>query len=371
MVTCPFCEASIPWFKVLRLNTSNFHTCESCGTKLQANKMQYYSVSAIFLLIVFLAWYMAPVPMDVLRPWFFLVLILLIPAKAFLTKVDQLPNQLPDPDKIVSAAESGVAEAQFTLGDMLQYGEGVEQNYEEALFWFRKAADQDFLHANNKIGLFYENGWGVPQDYPEAAHWFRRGAELGHSTAQFNIGMHYERIGDLDEAIRWYRLAGELGNSTAQFKLGDMYQKGQGVKMDYSEAMKWLTLAAEQGEIDAQFILGAMYAEGECVTPDYSQAIREAVKWLQSAAENGHVKAQVNLGAMYAEGRPADHMSAMEWWKRGGDQKDRSTEGFSAVFEGQALKPNYRKARKWFRLAAEQGDPDGQRNLAMLEREGI
>jgi hypothetical protein len=35
----------------------------------------------------------------------------------------------------------------------------------------------------------YDSGKGVPKDYEEAVKWFRRAAEQGHSKAQNNIGV--------------------------------------------------------------------------------------------------------------------------------------------------------------------------------------
>ena len=35
----------------------------------------------------------------------------------------------------------------------------------------------------------YYNGEGVPQDYQEAVSWFRLAAEQGDASAQFNLGV--------------------------------------------------------------------------------------------------------------------------------------------------------------------------------------
>ena len=65
----------------------------------------------------------------------------------------------------------------------------------------------------------YAYGYGVKQDYQEALKWFRKAAEQNNSTAQFNIGYMYEEgygvKKNRDEAIRWYRKAAEQGNDTS------------------------------------------------------------------------------------------------------------------------------------------------------------
>lgn len=48
-------------------------------------------------------------------------------------------------------AEQGYAYAQYNLGIMYQYGQGVEQSNEKAVEWYRKAADQGDPDAKKKL----------------------------------------------------------------------------------------------------------------------------------------------------------------------------------------------------------------------------
>ena len=43
------------------------------------------------------------------------------------------------------------ADAQYELGTCYEFGKGVEQSYEQAIRWYRKAAEQG--HANAKAVL--------------------------------------------------------------------------------------------------------------------------------------------------------------------------------------------------------------------------
>ncbi len=38
----------------------------------------------------------------------------------------------------------------------------------------------------------YDKGQGVPQDYAEAVRWYRKVAEQGNASAQFNLGVMYD-----------------------------------------------------------------------------------------------------------------------------------------------------------------------------------
>ena len=71
----------------------------------------------------------------------------------------------------------------------------------------------------------FENGQGVAQDYAEAVRLYRLAAEQGHANSQVNLGLMFEFgyrgvARDRAEAIRWYRLAAAQGDADAQNSLG-------------------------------------------------------------------------------------------------------------------------------------------------------
>lgn len=94
---------------------------------------------------------------------------------------------------------------------------------EQAVSFFRKAAEQGDAVGQRRLGWSYYNGRGVPQDYEEAEKWFRLSAEQGDAKAQFNLGLMYKNgsriIQDNEAAARWYRLAADQGDIDAQIAL--------------------------------------------------------------------------------------------------------------------------------------------------------
>jgi len=52
-------------------------------------------------------------------------------------------------------------------------GDGVSQDYAEAVRWYRLAVDQGNAGAQNNLGVMYKNGEGVLQDYAEAVRLYR------------------------------------------------------------------------------------------------------------------------------------------------------------------------------------------------------
>ncbi len=74
------------------------------------------------------------------------------------------------------AAEQGLADAQYNLGVMYEVGQGVPQDYDEAVKWYRLAAEQGDALGQNNLGFMYANGQGVPQDYVLAYMWMNLAA---------------------------------------------------------------------------------------------------------------------------------------------------------------------------------------------------
>jgi TPR repeat protein len=107
----------------------------------------------------------------------------------------------------------------------------------------------------------YSNGQGVPQNYAEAMKWFRKAADQGNPRAQHNLGFMYANgegvVNDLAEAVKWYRKAADQGYRDAQFNFASIYASGLGYQ-DYVQAHMWLNLAAMAGDQEA-----AKYKEGE------------------------------------------------------------------------------------------------------------
>ena len=102
----------------------------------------------------------------------------------------------------------------------------------------------------------YAEGQGVPQDYEEAVKWYRLAAAQGNVSAQYSLGLAYEKgqgvSQDYKEAVKWYRLAAAQGYQVAKINLGVMYANGTGVRQDLVRAYMWFTLAARALSGDAK-----------------------------------------------------------------------------------------------------------------------
>ncbi|MEN2466198.1 tetratricopeptide repeat protein [Ornithinibacillus sp. JPR2-1] len=117
------------------------------------------------------------------------------------------------------AAEHGVPEAMYTLGYMYENGVGTEIDLEESKAWFTKSALAGDVFAANRLGHeAVENGKGE-----EAISWYKMAAEQGDSYGEFNLGLCYENgIGtpiNIKKAKIWYQKAALKGDEQAKERL--------------------------------------------------------------------------------------------------------------------------------------------------------
>ena len=86
-------------------------------------------------------------------------------------------DNVPDFQETLQAAKQGYAPAQYNLGLMYTQGQGVRQDYVEAVKWYRKAAEQGHVDAQVNLGGLYADGRGVRQDYAEAVNFYIKAAD--------------------------------------------------------------------------------------------------------------------------------------------------------------------------------------------------
>lgn len=123
-------------------------------------------------------------------------------------------------EKLLPLAEGGDTEAQFLLGEMYRQGQGVRQDYRQAVAWHRKAAEHGNGAAQYFMGNLYVNGGGiVEKDYRQAEFWYRKSIGNDNADAMYGLGYLYEKgfgvPNDLVEAYKWFSLAALKGNTKA------------------------------------------------------------------------------------------------------------------------------------------------------------
>lgn len=190
----------------------------------------------------------------------------------------------------------------------------------------------------------------------------------------------------LNEAeISAVRSKAELGDPAAQFALGQAYDFGTGIAQNDNQACNWYRKAAEQAYAPAQNSLGVMYRTGRGV----EQSKEQAVEWYRKAARQNYGKAMFNLGTAYfnGDGVAINDVSAYAWFLAAGDHGsdpareaiERAASSLSRwqisdaygqlaeLYEkGTELQQDLPAAGKWYRKAAELGEPAARVKFAQF-----
>ncbi len=165
------------------------------------------------------------------------------------------------------------------------------------------------------LGAAYRSGNGAQRNRDEAIRWFRRAAEAGHTKAMMSLGsaLRYPdhwREGAEAEALEWARKAAELGSSSGMISLGLAYQDGTGVPRDPQQAAAWFIKAVEAGDGHSLVYAGRVYAR-QLASPG------EAVKCFLRAVEAGYDESFVELAILYDDRTSPVHdpAEAVKWFK--------------------------------------------------------
>ena len=96
--------------------------------------------------------------------------------------------------------------------------------------------------------------YDIDDDYKEAVKWYRKAAEQGHVESQFNLGVCYHN-GDgvrknYKKVVAWYSKAAANQNFPGAFyNLAICFEEGKGVKKDPVQAVKLYKKAAAHGVV--------------------------------------------------------------------------------------------------------------------------
>jgi putative methionine-R-sulfoxide reductase with GAF domain len=138
------------------------------------------------------------------------------------------PASAPAPDDLEGLrglAERGDPAAQFAVGARYATGDGVKQDYTEAVRWFSKAADRGHIVAQATLGAYYWAGRGVPQDLSKAYFWSILAQAGGDEASKYRVAVLTSRmtrtqiIAAQQQANDWlkqHQLASKASPSVAQ-----------------------------------------------------------------------------------------------------------------------------------------------------------
>lgn len=126
------------------------------------------------------------------------------------------------------AAQSGDAEAQYSIGEMFEKGSGVPIDLGRAFIWYERAAKQNHQKGRFKLAYMYYRGEGTEPNPGKAFQLMEKLAKSGYARAQYYLGLMYETgifiKRDINLATTWYQRAAVGGYTPALMALYDLPQ---------------------------------------------------------------------------------------------------------------------------------------------------
>ena len=174
------------------------------------------------------------------------------------------------------------------IGRMFLRGEGMEQDFEKALVWFRRGVKNGDALCQYELGVMYLHGLGVRKDPLLSGDYFRASAEQDFASAEVNMGKLFLDQGNVPEATRYFDLAARHHHIEAFYHLAEINNNGIGRDRSCNMATAYYKMVAEKVEtIHSSFDEANLaYDNGD---------IETALALYMLAAEQGYESAQANV----------------------------------------------------------------------------
>lgn len=257
-----------------------------------------------------------------------------------------MDGMLPLEEKI-ELAEDGDEDMMEQLAMAYLNGDDeVDVDPEKAVYWFTRLAELDNATAQFNLGLLCAKGFGMERNFETAVNWLKKAAEngdddapglieklkkavtaekivsTGDAQAQADLAEVYMFIGnslgqadpDADYAIalEYAQKSAAQNNGDGLWALALAYEHGRGVEQDVDKAIECYRKGAELGHAPSQHSLACYYFRGDVLEEDHEKAFALCMK----SAEQGYGLAMRDVGRAYQFGNGVDDdMSlAIEWY---------------------------------------------------------
>ena len=266
-------------------------------------------------------------------------------------------NSVKAIEMLQGLSEQGMRVASKTLAKTFEAGIYTDQNFQQALFYFERAASQGDITAKLNVADYYANGLGTEQDWPHAERIFLHYGNAGYDKAAYLLAKNYEQqaiaVGNKipEKAIHWYQISAKKNNASARLKLATLKLEGLGLPQDIKKAKEELYLLSEQGIADASFLLAGHYSEIE-------QDNIQALHFYQLAFIQGSRKPVSILAELYQQGKGITNPSLKESYINLANTGNTNSAYLLGILNEALLEP--KNALFWYKKAANSGHVEAQ-----------
>lgn len=254
----------------------------------------------------------------------------------------------------------------YYLGRMYLYGYGVLKSNALAVQSFRRAAEKGLLPAQLLLAKIELNQNNNPE---QALFWFKKAAKLNDLSAQmYCAGAYLFGVGtvkNLDAAREFYIAAARGENSIAQQTLAANFLDTK-QPINQKMGLVWLNKAVLQRDPEAELMLAELTLKGELVT----QNMDEAKRLIEDAITQGYVPAFYQMGRF--EQRQSHLQDAQIWYRKAADLNYAPAQIALAelYFDPKNTIYSVQNGFFWLQKAAETGSYAAQRSLAAMYQSG-
>ncbi len=269
-------------------------------------------------------------------------------------------------------AEKGNPQAQQFIGRRYYEPKFGMVDYDKAVFWLRKAAEQNDLFADYDLALLYHWGYGVPQDDGKALEHYEKVKEKNVSADEMSEMVAMTERGKkrtimpLEEVLK----KAEQGDAEALCELGWRHYMRWEVEWSSEKALKCFEKAAQQGHAEARYFLYWMHTKGN----SEDRCPEKAAVYCMEAAEQGHIAAQYHMGRVLERGIGVgkDYGKALEYYRNAEEKGHPYAKKRREWLEGLLAYMEKNKSEKLMKIIAdaEAGNAEGQRSLGIRYMEG-
>ncbi|OHS99059.1 hypothetical protein TRFO_08627 [Tritrichomonas foetus] len=257
--------------------------------------------------------------------------------------------------------EQGIVAHLF--GILYKKGEIVPKDLHKTVKYYEIAASKNFAPAQFELGAMYHFGNGVSVNHEKGLQLMKVAADNNNPFAALSTA-ELILFGDMKTVKNYCKLSSGQSKATEYLILSRLYYRNRDKKAHYiSKALQYLQKSADMSYPPAIHTLGVLYSKGEYVLKDKNKA----VNYFKQAAELNYSESFYELGMIYCEpdlNFPPNLELAIGYLKKGAELGNAQSQHQLGSWYWNQLQ--YKEAKKYFKLAADQNYPHSVYYLGLV-----
>lgn len=206
-------------------------------------------------------------------------------------------------------AHKNCVQAQYRLAQMYEFARSVEENPQQAFYWYEKAAEQGDMLSQSILGFYYFNALkGVQQNVEKAIKYWQLAVNSGDEQAEKHLALVYLEGKYIQQntqlGMSLLKKSVKKGDNYALIKLGEIWEKGlYGLPKEEKKALELYKLFIQDENNEDKFYhsyksvlcrIVKMYIEARGARRNLKQAKKYLSKIYENSEEYKELKQLLN-----------------------------------------------------------------------------